>query len=457
MLSVFAIYISVYLFQYFNSPVLEITKVSKGVMDLTNFENGIIIRNETVYENSVSGNIIYNTQNNQKVAKNDEILYIVEGSEENTADVAVTTNSQSTIFDYEENYNLYNEDIKASNENIKKYVNGLEIDTFRELYLAKDYIESELTTRNRYLVNSVDLSSQVQSNVAKETLVSEKSGIVSYTLDGYEDIITYDKIADITEEYTKMPQSENEFSNKQSTLEKEKLYKIVDDNTWYILSYIENEKLEDITEDNYHKLYLSDGADLVEIWFYVESIEKGEKTSKVLFKTTKRILDFMEYRNLEFKLYDEVYSGLKIPLSSIKQKEVFSINMDYINQEGDPFVLKELSEGNTSQIPINIWLSDSDKGVTYLEPEQNTSLKSGDILRIQDSDEVFQIQGKATLNGVLKVNNGFAEFKPIEIDENIPTDRDVTILNSKKNKYIKEHDKIVTFADSIEENERISK
>ncbi len=451
MLTVFTIYLGIYLHQYNKSPVLEITKVEKGIMDLTNLETGIMVRSETVYKNNEPGAVIYKYQNNEKVGYDDEIVIITDdtGLQSNNINVG-----NSNILDYEENYLLYENEVNTINKNIKKYIDNADIDNFRELYLMKNYIENEISERNKYLVNS---NNDDVNFTVKESMKSEKSGILSYNVDGYEDIITYDKLGDITEKYTSMQQSKNSFQSKKSVINGEEIYKIIDSNTWYIVSYIENDSLEDISAGKYHKLYLNNGVEYIDIWFYIESIEKGEKTSKVVFKTTKKMVDFLEYRNIEFKLYNEVYEGLKIPTSAILEKEFIEIKLDYVYQDDGFYIIKEINEENEMQVPITVSLTDTEKGVAYLRPEENQNINIGEILKNVEIDEVYQIQKLVTLNGVLKVNNGFAEFKPIVLEEKIPLENEVTILNTKKNKYIKEYDKIVTVSDTINEGDRISR
>ncbi len=452
MITAFTIYFAVYLYQYYKSPVLDISTIEKGVMDLTNLENGIIVREETVYKNNEAGSVIYKLQNNEKVGINDEIAIIANDDYFDTNAYMVKNNLN--VSDYEENYLLYEHEINNINHKIKKYVDDADINSFRELYLMKSHIENEISTRNEYLISNNDTN---QNITIKEALIAETSGIVSYNIDGYEEIISYDKLDDITENYTNMTQTKRAFQSKKTVTNDEEIYKIVNSNTWYIVSYIENERLENIDAGGYHKLYINSGTEYIDIWFYVESIEKREESSKVVFKSTKRISDFLEYRNIEFKLYNEVYEGLKIPLSSVTEKEFLEISLDYIYQKETFYVKKEISEGSIIEVPINVWLTDIEKNIAYLKEEENQSINQGDIIVSDDSEVVYQIQKPVVLNGVLKVNNGFAEFKPIILEGKIPPEREVTILNTKQNKYIKEYDKIVTLSDTISEGERISR
>ncbi len=454
--AVLAIYMVIYLYQYFKSPSLDITTVANGTMDLTSVENGIIVRNETVVKNTEPGSIVYTMQNNQKGARGEEVALITDSTNRKSDNVSVLSNSNKTIYDYEENYKLYQYEVDKRNQNIKSYIDAEEITNFRELYLIRDYTENELSSRNRYLIRG-DSDAEDDKIQAKERLNLVNPGIVNYNIDGYEELATYENIPNITKEYTEMSQTTIPEKSKSVVANDEPIYKTIDSNTWYIVSYIENEKLEDMQVGEYHKLYLNNGYEYVDIWFLIESIERGEKESKVVFKTTKFVTDFAEFRNIQFKLNNDVYEGLKIPTSAITQKEVIAINLDFVYNDDGTYVLKEVDESTTVKTPIEIWLRDSERNMVYLEPDKNPSLKVGDIFRKEGEEGLFQIQEITILDGVLKINSGFAEFKPIILEEEIPRDRSTTILNTKKNKYLKSHDKIVTFSNEIEENEKISR
>ena len=128
-------------------------------------------------------------------------------------------------------------------------------------------------------------------------------------------------------------------------------------------------------------------------------------------------------------------SGLKIPVSSIVEKEFYTVPLDFLTlgDNGDTQgFLKEVRNGDSSStefVNVTIYKRIDADGNEITEGTQDTSgglcyvdkdtLKEGDVLVKPDSGETFTVGNTDNLQGVYNINQGYAVFRQIEImDQN---------------------------------------
>ena len=122
------------------------------------------------------------------------------------------------------------------------------------------------------------------------------------------------------------------------------------------------------------------------------------------------------FLDIELILNDE--TGLKIPNSSIVEKEFFLIEEDYITEggNGNDSVIRQCykEDGTISSevVETSVYSYDENEGMYYVDA---TILNAGDVLYKTDSQETYTVSKRATLIGVYNMNKGYADFKQINI------------------------------------------
>jgi hypothetical protein len=147
------------------------------------------------------------------------------------------------------------------------------------------------------------------------------------------------------------------------------------------------------------------------------------------------------------------YEGLKIPNSSIVEREVYKIDESYIakNDDGDYFVKTvETSEDGTQETV--------EKPITYYRHEDTTYYVKADCFN--DTDMIMKATGedskavlsleRDTLQGVYIANEGVADFTEIQVKK---TQDEFSIVSDAG--YLKEFDNIVLDITDIEENQTL--
>ena len=187
------------------------------------------------------------------------------------------------------------------------------------------------------------------------------------------------------------------------------------------------------------------------------------------------MISFVGDRFIELQLLIDTATGLKIPKTAIIEKEFFVVpSMCIINggENGGKGVLRETynenGEPNTEFIPVTIYSEKTEaqiQGIELTEDNPNyeslskkyvylddTILKSGDNLLVEESSEKFTIGRIGSLNGVYNINKGYADFKVVnEINSN----EEYSIVRSDTQYGLLPYDYIVLDASSVEADDLV--
>ena len=148
---------------------------------------------------------------------------------------------------------------------------------------------------------------------------------------------------------------------------------------------------------------------------------------------------------------------MKIPVSSIVQKEFFLIPEDFVipggNNGGDSIIRQcFLEDGTISSelVEIEVYYYDSESKEYYLD---SSVLSSGENLYKLDSQETFTVSKRATLIGVYNINKGYADFKQITI---LDSNDEYAIVKPNTRYGLSVYDYIVLNAESVRDDQFIN-
>ena len=157
-------------------------------------------------------------------------------------------------------------------------------------------------------------------------------------------------------------------------------------------------------------------------------------------------------RFLDIELILEDETGLKIPKSSVTEKEFYIIPEDYITLGGNSSqsgILVQSDGEDASFHAVDVYYRDSETGMVYLNMDE---LKKGDVLIKPDSADTYTISEKDSLQGVYNINKGYAEFKPVEI---LCESEEYYIVESGNDYGLTNYDHIALDGSEIQENELV--
>ena len=141
-----------------------------------------------------------------------------------------------------------------------------------------------------------------------------------------------DKLDSLTFENINIKAQAKEINNNSFVNAGENVFKIIEDNNWYIACRIKNKYIKDLKESDWKIIYLKQDNNFVEVEFMIYKIlAKNKSESILILKSDKFMHEFVDVRNIKFKLEDNKKHGYKILNKSIVAKNLFKIKKEFTN------------------------------------------------------------------------------------------------------------------------------
>lgn len=324
------VFFVVQIVQFFEKPINTVL-IKKG--ELINYEEvtGYIIRNEELIDiSSYDGIVKSEVEDATRVSKGSPIIKYVSKSEEQLIDkikkldekIEVAKESQQTIFsndvkalDTEIENSIYSQvknstsldEIKQSKKNLNEKINK-KAKIVGELSPAGSELKTLIDERTKY---------EKELNDAEKSLLSPKAGLVSYRVDGFENILTYDSISLLTADKL----SELKISLDQIIPAETKNVKIIDNFICYIAVPMTSEEAKKTKlNDSVYLRFPNDEDSLVSAT--VEYISNEEDETLLVFKINSNVEELTKYRKISLDVVWWRSSGLKVNKEVIFETEV---------------------------------------------------------------------------------------------------------------------------------------
>lgn len=290
---------------------------------------GYIIRDETVLkgENYKNGLVQIKAQG-EKVAKGEAIFrYYTTGENElikkiEELDIKIQES-------WENENDILPSDIKLLEEQIEAKLN--DIYHVNDLQKIKEYkkdlnsyitkkakIAGELSPVGSYLKKLIEERStyENQLNSGAEYLTATRSGIVSYRVDGLEEVLTPSNFGSLSK---KMLEELN-LKTGQIVSTNEESGKIIDNFSCYIACILENKNLEEKKAEigDKLKIRLSNNQEIDAEIIYIS--KESNEEDLVVFKLERYVEELINYRKISFDIIWWDVSGWKVPNDAIKQE-----------------------------------------------------------------------------------------------------------------------------------------
>lgn len=438
---VIMVYIIICSFMYFTSKHIVGYEVKAGSLSITNVYEGIALRDETVVTSDHSGYVNYYAREGEKVSSGGIVCSVDE-----TGQLQDLMNKEAT----DGIAMLSDSDISEIKNEIVDFSTAFDNKNFQSAYDFKYAIEGSVMKfmNNNLLRNMETLNSENAAGLIN-LCYSPESGIVVYSVDGFEEYTASDVSKDWfkKDEYDKKQLINNELVGSGDVL-----YKLTDNEEWSIIIPIERERAEQLLEEEYVKVRFLKNRN--ESWGRVEIVESAEGDTYVQLHFNNSMITFATDRFIDVELITDVESGLKVPNSSIVTKQFFLIPKDYIIKSGNnnsDSVLRETyaEDGSKSTEPIPVTIYSENDTEYYINDDE---LRIGDRILKPDSMQDYTISKVAELTGVYNINKGYADFKQIQI---LNQNDEYSIIKSNTDYGLVTYDYIVLDADSVETDEFI--
>lgn len=454
------VYMVIYLYMFLTSVHVSGYEVIAGSLATDKQFTGLVLRTEELFTATTAGYIDYYATEGTKVS-NSSIVYSVD--ESGRMSEYLETNSGEISLSEENFTSLKNE--------IASFGSNYDAESFHKTYDFHDTLNGKvLELSNQTLLNELESLSEADVG-AFQRVYAAKSGIVEYHIDGYE-TVTPDSV---TEEM--FDQSSYEFTNLRSAdliSSGDTVYKLVTSENWSMVIPMTEEQLQEIA---YQETTSQDGTtttkersviqvkflkDNTTTWGYISILNKNG-TQYLQLDFNNSMVRFAGDRYLDIQFLIDDTSGLKIPSSAITTKEFFIIPEEYIVQGGDSdaegFMVESFDEeGNSTQKFVAPTFYSKTDGMVYIDPNEGsfasneTYIRAGDRIIIQDTNDLYQVGNTAELEGVYCINQGYTQFRKIKI---LYSNEEYSIVEEGTTFGLTIYDRIVLNAEAVKEDQVI--
>ncbi len=436
------VYILVSVVLYFTKSHIKAYEVKNGTITEEHSYTGIALRNEKIFYSEDAGNVNFYIKEGSRVGVKTLVYTIDENGK--TTELLANDSADGTTFSTED----WTE--------IQHYLYNYSTDNYSEMRFSSVYdlknnlngIVMELL--NQSLLSTMDASVQ---NGSLKGFFAKESGIIVFSMDGYENLTP----ETITKETFDEPNYKKEsISNSDLVGNGDPVYKLIMDENWDIVIPLTDAQYKRLSDEQYNENYIRIrfSKDRTEANAYVTLMDSGdEKYAKLSFSNS--VVRFAGERFIHIELLLDGISGLKIPTSSILEKEFYLVPEDYISRDNPNYpacvyVDKTDKDGNAilETRPVDIYKTTDDG--CYLA---KNVLSAGESLRKTDNSEERYVVGKtATLIGVYNINKGYCIFRSINI---LSKNSEYSIVESDSAYGLSEYDHIVLDATTANEAEII--
>ena len=439
--SVIFIYVVICVVMYFRTSHITGYEVKEGSLSTNNIYKGIVIRDEFVFNAESSGYVNHCAYEGERVAKND-LVYII--------DETGRVNELLRSSNLEEN-NLSDKQLKEFKNEIINFTHNFKPNNFSATYDFKNYIDNlVLKLSNENLLKSInDIGSSDNLSGVVNLCKATTTGIVTYWIDGYE-TLTSDMVTQ--EMFDEKTYEKNQLMGAELVTNGDPAYKISSNERWKIVIPIEEARGVALEEEGYvNVLFLKNQYTS---WGATKLFRNSDGNTYLELSFTNSMITFVSDRFLDIELIINDEKGLKIPNSSIVEREFFLVPEEYVTQggkTGSSGVIRQcyLEDGTISSefVETNIYSFNEETKEYYID---TSILGIGDILLQPETQSTYTTSRRATLIGVYNRNKGYADFKEIII---LYQNEEYAIVQPNTKYGLNVYDIIVLNADSVKVNQ----
>lgn len=414
MVIIVVIYLSLRMLPTFCMTNAATVIVEEGSIDVFEKAKGIIFKNEVVYRATTNGKIIFNKNEGEKVGIGTLIGQVV--ASDKAHKIAEELNVINKKIE-ELNNKLKTQEIFSSDIEKNQIFIDEKIDILRKNILEGNFIEinqvakelkldlekrSDLFGNNSLIANDLDKLYKMRKNLqdrlknAKANYYSKNSGLVSYTIDGLEEIYSLKSLSNFTPDKFRIIERNIHKNNDDCEVTSgEPIFKIIDNYKWYlVVKLMPGSSIDKLNEGK--DVYIKFIEKNEKIRGKVYKVNKGSNEYIVVFEFDSYLYNFYNERYVDIEIITDTYNGLKIPKSAIVKKDGI-----------DGVYIKDISSIVKFR-PVKI-IGQNDK---YVIVDSGSKIKAGDRGKIEINingnhekrytisifDEVF-INGKKVKEG----------------------------------------------------------
>ncbi len=430
------VYIIICVIAYFRSEHIAGYEVTVGSLSTSNIYTGIAVREEKVISSAGDGYVNYFAGEGSKIGAN-QLVYTIDGSGR-LAELMASNSEKNTLTDMQ---------MAQLRQECISFSGSFNRHAFNNVYDFKHEMEGavlRLATVNT--LEKIDDINDAGIAGSVKLYYAPQPGIVVYSVDGCESLTPETVTSEVFDQslYEKKVLSNNDL-----LAQGDAAYKLCTSEDWYVVIKLDENQAQALAEEDYVQVKFLKNQTLS--WASVEVKYLQDGIYGVL-GFNNSMITFCTERFIEIELIVEEETGLKIPVSSIVEKEFFMIPSEYVYTAENgkaKYVSRQTytEDGGLSWERVDVTVYSEENGQMYVGEDM---LRGGDVLQKEDSSETFTVGVRGTLIGVYNINKGYADFRQISI---LYQNEEYAIVKSNTTYGLCVYDHIVLDASSVSEDD----
>lgn len=381
------IYVIFAIYLIFKTPTETIT-VEQGVLTEEEMATGYIIRSENVikgknYKNGISQIL----SEGEKAAKDQTVFrYYGKSEEELQANIdEINLKIQQAL--EKEKDSIFSADAKTLENQIETKVQNIQnlkdVQTISEykkeisnIVEKKAKIFGENSQSGSYIKKLMNEKEQYEKKLTdgSEYIKAPVSGIVSYRVDGFEEVLGTENFDNLTSEILekldiktgKIVSTNNECA------------KIIDDFNCYIAVVLNSDTAKKAEIGEFVNITLASGNEIKTSIIHKKIQDDGK--ALIVFKLPVLTDELMSYRKISFNITWWSYSGIRIPNSSIIEENNLKYVMKKTSKGNEKILVKILRKNDNYSIVSSYSLEDLQQ--LGVDSSENTKLNIYDAILV---------------------------------------------------------------------------
>lgn len=300
--------------------------------------DGVVVKDEKVYNASVGGSVTYYCEDGEKVKAGQ----LVADLNTDTSSAGIDKQMAEIQKAIDQRYDSNNSKVSAvvlSRDSLASFENEVQVSILNNDLNGVYSIVGQVGNDNNSImpVNKGDESNYEQYDISqleslknglaksvsthKAQYYSARPGLITYKIDGLEDEYKFENVLDMTPSSTvRKDYTMSDVSQKESVAENEGIFKIIRNFDYYIAATVDNEKAKLFEANKYIKVrILSDDGQQYEAWGYIKKINYGSEQSVLILYFDDYFYKIYDKRYVSLELITDTYEGLKISTKALTQ------------------------------------------------------------------------------------------------------------------------------------------
>ena len=435
------VYVIICVFMYFRTDHIVGYSVKEGSLSSNKIFRSIALRTEEIVTCSDAGYVNYYAREGERVAYGN-LVYTVDETGRLSDYIQTSESGENSLSDA---------DLSELKTEIVSFTHRFDRTEFSDVYSFKYNVEGTVLKLSNYnILENVSALNDASGTAFINLRYAPKSGIVTYFIDGYEDL----SLEDMTEEYFDLRNYEKTYLvNNELVANGDPVYKLSTNEDWSIVIQVDDEELvEELIEKEYVEVKFLKNQ--YTSWGAVDTYTNEDGNTFVSLTFTNSMITFCTDRFIDIELLLDDEKGLKIPNSAIVTKEFFIVPKEYLTKGGnsgnDGVLLETYDENGNATIQfVATTIYDATDTEYYLD---DSVLRLGNNIVKPDSTEKHTIGKTGSLDGVYNINKGYADFKQVTV---LYKNEEYSIVKSNTVYGLNVYDYIVLDASTVNDNQFI--